>query len=579
VSDYFGVSEAEEMIRDRFAEIGIEIVDLATRSYPDEVVFIVQVLTEDLPQAAEIGNALDRDLFEGGIQGFITVRSAPETQPRPITTLKRGVHETLATELVQLISARSRTSDIQPSLSYVRDAAANIAVATAPRNHLIFGRRGAGKTSLMVETKRLVEADGHLTVWINMQTYRLDELNRVFLWSLRKLFDVMEVEFQSASHPSQLAASVAELGVTVDGLLAEIHPDDTRVRQLIPPTQAVVRRFLDSHARRIYVFLDDFHYLPRRDQPYLLDMVHAVFRDSDAWLKVAGIRHLSRWFQAEPGVGLQTTHDADHIDLDVSLEDPIRAKTFLEEVLQKYAAAVGIRTLSGLFQPAALNRLVLASGAVPRDFLVLSAASITRARTRQNAKLVGVQDVNRAAGDAAQVKIRELEDDFASDAESTGSTLAGLDVVRAFCLDQKRWTYFRIDFKDKERAKDEYDIISNLLDARLVHLISAGVSETHRAGERSEVFMLDLSQFSGQRLRKHIRVLDFESGHIVSRATGEGGQPQVGDSARRLVTIFRRAPVLHLTELTPVLTNGGNLTDLVLESNGAATPPQASSRT
>jgi hypothetical protein len=269
-------------------------------------------------------------------------------------------------------------------------------------------------------------------------------------------------------------------------------------------------------------------------------------------------------------VGLQTTHDADHIDLDVSLEDPVRAKAFLEEVLHKYASAVGIRALSALFQQAALNRLVLASGAVPRDFLVLSAASVTRARSRPNAKLVGVQDVNRAAGDAAQVKIRELEDDFASDEASAGTTLAGLDVVRAFCLEQKRWTYFRVDFKDKEHLKDEYEIITNLLDARLVHLVSAGVSETHRAGERSEVFMLDLSQFSGQRLRKHIRVLDIVGGHIVSRATGEGGQPQVGDSARRLVTIFRRAPLLRLGELTPVA-HGGTVTELV-DGSGGATP-------
>src|SRR5262249_5732875 len=146
----------------------------------------------------------------------------------------------------------------------------------------------------------------------------------------------------------------------------------------------------------------------------------------------------SRWFQSPPPIGLQTGQDADHIDLDVSLEDPLRAKRFLEEVLQRYAARAGIRVLSSLFSQDALSRLVLASGAVPRDYLVLSASAITRARTRENARTVGVQDVNNAAGDAAQVKIRELEDDLAADAESAGSTLAGLQVLRAFCLDERK---------------------------------------------------------------------------------------------------------------------------------------------
>ena len=423
------------MVRERFEEAAIEVSDLSLRQYPDEVVFIVRVLEHDVRRAAAIGNALDRDLVAAGLEAFVTVRreSIDLSTGHVRAALKQGVHEPRATELVQLISARSRTSEAQPSLSYVRDAAANIAVATAPRHHLIFGRRGAGKTSLMVETKRLVQADGHLTVWINMQSYRHDPLNRVFLWAVRKIFDLMEVEFKKATRPTQLAASVAELADTVDRLLADLEPDDARVRQLIPPTQAVVRRFLESNATRLYIFLDDFHYLPRQDQPFLLDMIHGLVRDTDAWMKIAAIKHLTRWFQTPPPVGLQTTHDADHIDLDVSLEEPIRAKTFLEEVLKRYASHAGIGALSGLFQPAALNRLVLASGAVPRDFLVLSAASITRARTRQNARLVGVQDVNNAAGDAAQVKIRELEDDFASNPASTGNTLAGLDVLRDFC--------------------------------------------------------------------------------------------------------------------------------------------------
>ena len=154
VNERFSISEAETMVRDRFEEAAMKVSDLTLRRYPDEVVFIVRVPEGDLPRAAVIGNALDADLADAGIDGFVTVRSAVTDEPSSTASaLKKGVHEARATALVQLISARSRTSEIQPSLSYVRDAAANIAVATAPRHHLVFGRRGAGKTSLMVEAK------------------------------------------------------------------------------------------------------------------------------------------------------------------------------------------------------------------------------------------------------------------------------------------------------------------------------------------------------------------------------------------------------------------------------------------
>jgi hypothetical protein len=74
-----------------------------------------------------------------------------------------------------------------------------------------------------------------------------------------------------------------------------------------------------------------------------------------------------------------------------------------------------------------------------------------------------------------------------------------------------------VDFKDKERATDEYSLLQSLMDIRFVHLVNASVSDTHRSGERSEVYMLDLSQFSGERFKKYLKVLDFEDGHIVLR--------------------------------------------------------------
>jgi hypothetical protein len=301
---------------------------------------------------------------------------------------------------------------------------------------------------------------------------------------------------------------------------------------------------------RSFIFLDDFHYVPRAEQPRLLDMLHGCVRDCDAWLKIASIRHQTRWFQSSPPMGLQTGHDADHIDLDVSLQSPTRAKRFLGDVLLAYATTVGATSLSRVFSNGAINRLVLASGAVPRDFLVLAAASIGVARERSNARLVGVQDVNTAAGDAAKTKLDELEDDLASDIGSAKRTIQALQVVRKFCLDEEQITYFKISFRDKERHSFEYALLANLVDVRLIHLIDPSLSDARHAGVRHEVFMLDLSQYSGQRLKQRLRVLDFVKDHIILRETRKKGVLTVGDNARKLNALLRRAPEFELQRLS-----------------------------
>ncbi len=200
-------------------------------------------------------------------------------------------------------------------------------------------------------------------------------------------------------------------------------------------------------------------------------------------------------------------------------------------MLKQYSRRVGVVALKRLFSGDALDRLVLASGAVPRDYLVLASSAIAKAQQRQKARLVGVQDVNQAAGDAAGAKLQELEDDMASNVGTAERTLAALQQVRDFCLEDESYTYFLVAYCDKENEPAAYNLLTDLLDVRLIHLIDSGVSDAHAAGHRSDAFMLDLSQFSGSRLKQRIRVLDFSGGRIVSRR-GRYSEASDRDSSR-----------------------------------------------
>lgn len=541
------------LVRQRFSELGLEYAEIDVRAYPEETIFVVHVDAGDFTKAAGLGNRIDEELARDGIDGFVTVRRAKQGSRRERErqrSLHGGVRDDRVVGFASVLEGRSRASEIQPSLEYVPDTGDNLASILTEHNHLVFGRRGAGKSALMAEAKRVLEARGDcLIVWLNIQTYRAEGPDRVFLWTCRAILE--RVLSRQVELGDSIVAEARRMAQDCDELLAQRAAEHADAARLVPRLQTMLRRSLVQLNAKLYVFLDDLHYLtPRSRQPLLLDMIHGAVRDCPAWMKVASIRHLSRWFQTSPPLGLQTGHDAKHIDLDASLATPTEAKSFLEKILARYAAHAGV-SFSQVFAPRSRDRLVLASGAVPRDYLVLAASAIREARKR-SARLVGVEDVNRAAGAAAQVKLRELEDDAAA-GTAHAQLVAAFRDVRSFCLDEKKCTFFRVDFRDKEQHADEYSLLQALLDSRLLHLVNAGVSDPHEAGRRAEAYMLDLSQFSSERLKKHLRVLDYLGGHMVMKKTATASPAKIGSTARRLLAILRTGPELPLSRFSASL--------------------------
>ena len=541
--------DPEVEIRNAFQKEGIALGCLSRKEYPEETIFIIEVSATDLDAAADLANRLDAKLQGEGFKGFVTIRKTQgSANVSASNRMENGVKDSRVSELMELIAARSRTSEVQPSLIYIPNASVTIQTITASRHQLIFGRRGVGKTALMVEAKRVVSERGDVAAWLNLQTLRLDSVEHAFAFACQQICLAMISKINQSKKSLHLQSMLSALFEDSQRISRASVIEGTEFARLIPRVQQVIRRFTDSLGCVFYLFVDELHYFPRQFQPKFLDALHSVVRDSNAWLKIAGIKHLSRWFQPNPPTGLQTGHDASHIDLDLTLENPVAAKSFLEDILKTYAKNVGIQTLHSLFIPEALDRLVLAAGAVPRDYLVLCAGAIKQAQRRERAKLVGVQDVNKAAGEAAKVKISELEDDASSGGQAS-PLIASLNVIRGFCLNEKLCTYFRVDFHDKENHPDQYSAVQDLMDLRLIHLMESSLSDEHEAGRRAEVYMIDLTQFSGQRLKRKLKALDFENGHLVLKLTGSAVPAKQAKTPKQRYGILRRGPLFPLSSL------------------------------
>ncbi|MDQ4501302.1 hypothetical protein [Sinomonas sp. ASV322] len=537
----------------RFERENIRVVSTEERAFPEEVMLVAYVAAHDFNRAVELSSDIEDDFHDpSGRPVMLVVRRTKDMAETPEGAGSvTGVSDARVGELVRLISAKSRVSSVEPNLVYVPDARASLSTITASRHHLVFGRRGAGKSALLMEARRALRSEGAVISWTNIQTLRHETPQRIFLYVLKDLLESVIAGRRSTPPQSALALSLGQLHGRIQDLLLADTPTETEdAQRLVPQIQRALSSYLEIEGNRAFAFIDDFYYVPRDMQPDILDLIHGAIRDTNTWIKIASIRHLTNWWRPSPPTGLQSGQDADLIDLDVTLQEPDKAGKFLEGILAEYASRVGISSLSRIFNRPALDRLVLASGAVPRDYMVLAVSALNRAQRRRNARVAGVQDVNQAAGDAASSKIQELEEDMAANRGVAARTVKTLQTVRKFCLDETAFTYFLVDHREKEDRPFEYGLLADLMDVRLIHLIDAGVSAAHEAGSRYEAYMLDLSQFSGSRLKQRITVLDFEDRHFVSKVTRSSTAVKKGATSRQLVGILRGAPEFKLASLS-----------------------------
>ncbi len=165
-----------------------------------------------------------------------------------------------------------------------------------------------------------------------------------------------------------------------------------------------------------------------------------------------------------------------------------------------------------------------------------------------------MQDVNHAAGAAAQTKLQELEDDAAAARGRSQDLVSALNVVREFLLSDRQITFLSVDFLDKENRPKGIWVLQGLMDLRMLpHLINSALSDAHHAGHRSEVYLLDLSQYSGARLKRNLRVLDFVKDNLVLKKTIGQDAPRVGDTPRKLVELLRLGPTFELSLLSNIV--------------------------
>lgn len=357
-------------------------------------------------------------------------------------------------------------------------------------NFIVYGRRGAGKSSLLAYAMhRLIDLDRPI-VWIAMQTFSARADIQAIFSILAEILNGGKEHSPNNDEIVSLAQEVSTLGETDDS------PDlEKKLARLLPR----IRRVLGDCAsteKPLTIFLDDLHLLDHAFQPKFLGTLYSITRDNNIYIKASGIEALTRTWDGALHMGLQSPHDLQIMRLDYNLTMPDRSMSHIRDILDAHARYCGLPSISYIADEKVISRLVLAAAAVPRDALSLFSQAINKSMVRKQ-KSVSITSVNLSASETIEVKLRDLEQDLASEKNEVSELLEG---VKKFCIEDQKKNAFLVKIDNNSAG---FNLTNKLAALRFAHVLSEGTTP-HSAGVRYMALMLDFGFYVGIRAAKSV---------------------------------------------------------------------------
>lgn len=262
-----------------------------------------------------------------------------------------------------------------------------------------------------------------------------------------------------------------------------------------------------------YLILDDLYHIRRSDQAKVIDYFHRIAKGNNLWLKIGTIKHRSDWYiHTDPPIGVKLGDDAKEINIDISLEKFSILRDFMRKILSNLMDETPPLSVTGLLNASAIERLIIASGGVTRDFIGIFAKSVNQARNRgvrhHRGPKIGAEDVNLATGEYGESKREEFKLDANEDRIALEESFQKLV---DFCINKSKCNIFLIPLRRNEN-ESEYGAIDQLIDLRLVHLVQSRVTlKTGAEGKIFQAYMLDTSEYVASRKVHGFTIIDLNS--------------------------------------------------------------------
>jgi len=286
---------------------------------------------------------------------------------------------------------------------------------------------------------------------------------------------------------------------------------------------------------RMFLEVDDFYFIERELQPYVIDYLFRLTKHRPIYLKVATIKYRSLLFRSTEAeiIGVVSHGDVQPIDLDRTLEDKSALSATLYRILEALAEKAGVPNarFQTLLTEGAKDLLVDASGGVPRDFLAIFVLAQDIASERHDTKITKWAVAEAARRHLEQSK-REM---LALDARADRAELEEvLGAIEKWALEQRRTTVFLVDKAECEEDPDAHHAIKALLDLRFLHLVAGDTSASYGGGHRYEAYLLDPGIWASPR-RWHLSEVRYD------RRDERGRRDELRNAPTLPVSVVREA--------------------------------------
>lgn len=425
---------------------------------------------------------------------------------------------------------------------------------TSSQNHVVFGRRGAGKTTLVTATR---DQNEHIDVYLNLEDYKditfpnivirvvlelfealLSELQLKYPWykpslkarRIKRELKVSIVELiQFLSDPDDEIQEINETASFAHGLNASVKTSSTTsgtttsrnksrsVSRKLPKVKldhlriklSDYKKMLHSvstllSSQPIFLFLDDLYFVLKHVQPDLIDYFHRLTKGTELFLKVATIKHRSKLYRRDQSqyTGAELGHDIFEVDMDYTLDNFEELQSFMRQLLENAISKSNASiVVDDMFAGDGFSQLCLASGGVPRDFLSLFVTLAEDLRKENDA--IGKVAVNEAAISKIGSKLESMKMDSGDDDGILGDYLSRL---RRYVYRGKRTNAFLLAKEDLEIHPHIRQAVRELVDLRLIHLLDDNTSKLPSDGRRYEAYILDIGLYENSRPRNFTQI-------------------------------------------------------------------------
>lgn len=423
------------------------------------------------------------------------------------------------------------------------------------QNHIVFGRRGAGKSSLLNELKDGL-MNNSVTIKLNMEDFKDIAFPNILTHILMKVFEKFDFPPKKTKwyklkknkllkkQRKKLEKKVKEIITELNGLLEQPekytltemsqnnYQTNTKARGELKSIKQLnltgeresingekveltrtyekdkllnlkdritnFKEILNSYSNlyeldHIFLVLDDFYFIPREIQSKFADYFHRLTKDTPLFLKIASIKFRTKLYEEDKGtyVGMEINHDVMSIELDYTLGDFKSTALFMKDILNHINSKHDAQFINKLFVGEGFDQLCYASGGIPRDFLSLLTGLLNKIISKDISK-IKKPDVTKIAIEQISNKINSIKSENEEELMNLEYTL---HYIKHEVIEKKKRNTFLIGKDEIENNPEEYNLIKQLMDLRLIHLVNSNISSKNDGKQRYEAYMADIGLY------------------------------------------------------------------------------------